>query len=55
MLIIAITNNAKESHRNKRELSGVEMVIVLKTTSLDVNFLIMYNMYIYLLLGSQCC
>ncbi|XP_050059567.1 ATPase H(+)-transporting accessory protein 2 [Aphis gossypii] len=25
VLIIAITNNAKESHRNKRELSGVEM------------------------------
>lgn len=44
MLIIAITNNAKESHRQKRELSSMERVkTVLKTTMLDVNYIILYN------------
>jgi len=39
VLIIAITNNAKESHRNKRELTSLEKVkIVLKTTMLGVNY-----------------
>lgn len=60
MLIIAITNNAKESHRKKRELSSMERVkFVLKTTTLDVNFIIMYNILIdyvcLFFLGSQCC